>query len=91
MAPRKPAAPKKKNKNIKNASAMDIVTTVAPHLQDIINYGAHGTAALGAGALGYVPYKLKKIGKKSVTKKNRGGVVRGFSPIARPQRFKGVF
>ena len=24
-------------------------------------------------------------------KKNRGGVVRGFSPIARPQRFKGVF
>ena len=24
-------------------------------------------------------------------KKNRDGVVRGFSPIARPQRFKGVF
>tara|TARA_R100000482_G_C5096321_1_gene133383 strand:- start:336 stop:725 length:390 start_codon:yes stop_codon:yes gene_type:complete len=24
-------------------------------------------------------------------KKNMGGVVRGFSPIARPQRFKGVF
>jgi hypothetical protein len=29
--------------------------------------------------------------KKIPVKKNRGGVVRGFSPIARPQRFKGVF
>ena len=69
MAPRKPAVPKKKSKNIKNASAMDIVTAVAPHLQDIINYGAHGTAALGAGALGYVPYKLKKLGKRVLPKR----------------------
>ncbi len=29
--------------------------------------------------------------KKTPVKKNNGGVVRGFSPIARPQRFKGVF
>jgi len=29
--------------------------------------------------------------KKTPVKKNSGGVVRGFSPIARPQRFKGVF
>ena len=29
--------------------------------------------------------------KKKVVKKADGGVVRGFSPIARPQRFKGVF
>ena len=75
MAPRKPAVPKKKSKNIKNASAMDIVTAVAPHLQDIINYGAHGTAALGAGALGYVPYKLKKIGKNPVKKKKGGPIL----------------
>ena len=29
--------------------------------------------------------------KKIPVKKNNGGVVKGFSPIARPQRFKGVF
>ena len=29
--------------------------------------------------------------KKKVQKKAKGGVVRGFSPIARPQRFQGVF
>ncbi len=28
---------------------------------------------------------------KSPVKKAKGGVARGFSPIARPQRFKGVF
>lgn len=29
--------------------------------------------------------------RKKVMKAAKGGVVRGFSPIARPQRFKGVF
>lgn len=33
--------------------------------------------------------KSKK--RKKVMKAAEGGVVRGFSPIARPQRFKGVF
>lgn len=28
---------------------------------------------------------------KSSTKKANGGMIKGFSPIARPQRFKGVF
>jgi len=28
---------------------------------------------------------------KSPVKKANGGMVKGFSPIARPQRFKGVF
>ena len=32
-----------------------------------------------------------KSKKKRVVKKAKGGVIRGFSPIARPQRFKGVF
>jgi hypothetical protein len=34
--------------------------------------------------------KSKKKSKK-VMKAAKGGVVRGYSPIARPQRFKGVF
>ena len=38
-----------------------------------------------------VAIALSSAGKKRVTKKAKGGVVRGFSPIARPQRFKGVF
>jgi hypothetical protein len=29
--------------------------------------------------------------KKTPVKKNKGGAIKGFSPIARPQRFKGVF
>lgn len=33
----------------------------------------------------------KSKSKKKVVKKASGGVVRGFSPIARPQRFQGVF
>jgi hypothetical protein len=33
----------------------------------------------------------KSKSKKKVVKKAGGGVVRGFSPIARPQRFQGVF
>ena len=33
----------------------------------------------------------KSKSKKKVVKKADGGVVRGFSPIARPQRFQGVF
>ena len=39
MAPKAPKRPKKKkNKNIKKTSAADVIATVAPHLQDIINY-----------------------------------------------------
>jgi len=33
----------------------------------------------------------KSKSKKKVVKKSGGGVVRGFSPIARPQRFQGIF
>lgn len=29
--------------------------------------------------------------KKAPVKKSQGGMVKGFSPIARPQRFKGIF
>ncbi len=28
---------------------------------------------------------------KSSNKKSKGGMIKGFSPIARPQRFKGTF
>ncbi|WP_277253523.1 hypothetical protein [Neptunomonas phycophila] len=38
-----------------------------------------------------VAIALSKAGEDKVTRMARGGVVKGFSPIARPQRFKGVF
>ena len=33
----------------------------------------------------------KYVEPKEPEKKNQGGMIKGFSPIARPQRFKGVF
>ncbi len=40
----------------------------------------------------YDRYKEIQIQRSaSPVKKYKGGVVKGFSPIARPQRFKGVF
>ena len=64
MAPKKPTAPEK-NKNVKKASAIaDAITTIGPHADAIAGAIAHGTAALGLGALGYVPYKLRQIRKK---------------------------
>ena len=88
MAPRKPKAPeKKKDKNIeKTSAAMDAFMAIGPHAQDIANYLAHGTAALGTGALGYVPYKLRKIAKETKGK-NRGGAVMK----KRGGTFKGIF
>jgi len=38
-----------------------------------------------------VAIALSEAGEDKVTRMERGGVVKGFSPIARPQRFKGVF
>jgi len=35
--------------------------------------------------------KPKKMAKGGAVKKPKGRIVKGFSPIARPQRFKGVF
>jgi hypothetical protein len=34
---------------------------------------------------------LSKAGETPAKRMKRGGVVKGFSPIARPQRFQGVF
>jgi hypothetical protein len=34
---------------------------------------------------------LSKAGETKAKRMARGGVVKGFSPIARPQRFQGVF
>ena len=36
-------------------------------------------------------YIAQLRGEVKPVKKNRGGAIKGFSPIARPQRFKGVF
>ena len=38
-----------------------------------------------------VAIALQSAGKKKVQKKTAGGVVRGYSKIARPQKFKGIF
>jgi len=38
-----------------------------------------------------VAIALSKAGEDKATRMARGGVVKGFSPIARPQRFQGVF
>jgi hypothetical protein len=91
MAPRKPKAPeKKKDKNIKNTSAaMDAFMAIGPHAQDIANYLAHGTAAGGLGALGYMGNKARKMMKKHDKElgRNRGGAVMK----ARGGTFKGTF
>jgi len=95
MAPKAPKTPKKKkNKNIKKTSAADVVAMVAPHLQDIINYGAHGTAILGAGAVGVMGNKARKLMKKgdaayekAVSGKKRGGAIMK----KRGGTFKGTF
>ena len=38
-----------------------------------------------------VAIALQSAGKKKVQKKKSGGVVRGYSKIARQQKFKGIF
>ncbi|MEL0014943.1 MAG: hypothetical protein VW715_06990 [Rhodospirillales bacterium] len=38
-----------------------------------------------------VAIALSKAGETPAKRMARGGVVRGFSPIARPQKFRGVF
>lgn len=38
-----------------------------------------------------VAIALSEAGETKAKRMARGGVVKGFSPIARPQRFKGVF
>ncbi len=38
-----------------------------------------------------VAIALSKAGETPAKRMKRGGVVKGFSPIARPQRFQGVF
>ncbi len=38
-----------------------------------------------------VAIALSKAGETPAKRMARGGVVKGFSPIARPQKFRGVF
>ena len=91
MAPRKPKAPeKKKDENIKKTSAaMDAFMAVGPHAQDIANYLAHGTAALGVGALGYMGNKARNLRKKH--DKELGRAKGGAVMKARGGTFKGTF
>jgi hypothetical protein len=85
MAPRMPKRPNKTS-NIKKASALDTFLAIQPHLQDIINYGAHGTAALGAGALGYMGNKARKMVKENDKGYRNGGCIMA----GRGGKFKGI-
>jgi|TARA_R100001163_G_C4951186_1_gene118895 hypothetical protein len=40
---------------------------------------------------GYPQNQAVAIALSNANKKNKGGVVRGYSKIARPQKFKGIF
>jgi hypothetical protein len=92
MAPRVPKRPKKKS-NVQKASAVDAFLSIQPYLQDMINYGAGAAATTGAGALGYMGNKARKMMKagdkayeESLGKKAGGAVMK-----ARGGTFKGTF
>ena len=94
MAPKAPKIPKKKkNKNVKKAS-LDAVIQIAPMAGEIGEALMYGTGALGAGAVGVMGNKARKLMKKgdaayekAVSGKKRGGAVMK----KRGGTFKGVF
>ena len=99
MAPRAPKIPKKKknkNKNVKKAS-LDAVIQIAPMAGEIGEALMYGTGALGAGALGVMGNKARKLMKKgddayekAVSGKKDGGMSKAVMK-ARGGTFKGTF
>jgi|DEB0MinimDraft_10_1074344.scaffolds.fasta_scaffold39931_3 hypothetical protein len=53
--------PPKKSNVQKTGAVSDIIMSVGPHAQDIINYGSHALAGGGLLALGGIRRKLKKM------------------------------
>lgn len=53
--------PQKKSNIQKTGAVSDVIMSVGPHAQDIINYGSHALAGGGVLALGAIRRKLKKM------------------------------
>jgi len=53
--------PKKKSNIQKTGAVADVIMSVGPHAQDIVNYGSHALAGGGLIALGAIRRKLKKM------------------------------
>lgn len=53
--------PKKKSNIQKTGAVADVIMSVGPHAQDIVNYGSHALAGGGLVALGAIKRKLKKM------------------------------